>query len=900
MSEEIIQKNYIKQGDLFGPYEFYNIGKTNFSNLKKYKIIENVDYGVYENKSPDAIVCDRRNKKNLRTIVVIEHKKPSSFDNEKKQFEAFEQCNNYCQVINASIGIITDGFSYYWINPKIDKEFCDHKYKDKKSNTERCFSFIKNENGTQLKKRFESTSTESIDIINLLLKTISQDNSIILPRNVLSPSSLAKQVWQSIWLATGDDPKRCLMTFTELFIFKFLSDLSILQIDENGNEINFNSVISKGKSFCLKYYLSTVRPYIKKLFPVQSDGTTIINGLSLRKDQNQDNLFYDILTSFNQYGKLESIDPNFKSRLFEDFLKGTTGKKQLAQFFTPRNVIKAIVEIANVKNLMNDSLICDPACGVGGFIIESVLNRKSNEKNDFNITDSKINYNIKYVGYDYDDLTIVLAKSNILITLTESLFENPTLTNEFSNLMGEIFQLTDKSIVGSLERLDENKYDLIMSNPPYVSKGMKLYRDYIKDDATLSNFYKTPSVGKEGLFIQKVIQELKSNGEAFIILPDGFFYRPTDNLLKKMIVDNCYIKCIISLPEKTFYATTKKTYILGLKKKENVSNIQKYPVFVGIAFNIGESLDVDRIPIEANDLITIAREYKYFHVDHNSYVSNEKNIKIILFDKFISDSNWIIENYWSSDEKIDLGLLTSSKNVTDEDLFDNIEFFKNSFDDIKIALETELLKSSTDTNNNYKVINLSDKKYFKFNTSTLGLTRKEYSKHDTKNENDIPLYTAARKPVAYVKTLKVQPFSVTNNNFHISFATDGDGTAGTNIFLHDRPYYLNTSRVSFEVLEENILPEYIFYFIQDIKKKYGFDYKHKANQNNIEEIEILVPLNSDNEFDIDKQKLFITHYLKLTHLKDNMFNNLFEKINDFKNDINNQLSSKIKEYFSIE
>ncbi len=355
MSEELIQKNYLKQGDEFGPYEFYNIGKTNISNLKKNKIIKNLDYGIYEKQAPDALICDRRNKKNIRVIAAIEYKKPSSFDNEKKQHEAFEQCNNYCQALDASIGIITDGFLFFWINPKSDESDWDYKYKEKKTKEEKGFSFIKNENGTLLKKCFESTSTESIDIINLLLKTINSNNSIIIPRNVISPSSLAKQVWQSVWLATGDDPKRCLMTFTELFIFKFLSDLDILELDENGNMIDFQSVIDKGKFFCLRYYLSTVRPYIKKLFPVQEDGTTIINGLSLRKDQNQDNLFYDILLSFSEYGKLESIDPNFKSRLFEDFLKGTTGKKQLAQFFTPRNVIKAMVEIADVKSLKDGS-----------------------------------------------------------------------------------------------------------------------------------------------------------------------------------------------------------------------------------------------------------------------------------------------------------------------------------------------------------------------------------------------------------------------------------------------------------------------------------------------------------------------------------------------------------------
>ena len=65
MSEEIIQKNYEKHGDPFGSFEFYNIGKTNIESLKKYKIVPNKDYGVYGKKSPDALICDRKNSARL-------------------------------------------------------------------------------------------------------------------------------------------------------------------------------------------------------------------------------------------------------------------------------------------------------------------------------------------------------------------------------------------------------------------------------------------------------------------------------------------------------------------------------------------------------------------------------------------------------------------------------------------------------------------------------------------------------------------------------------------------------------------------------------------------------------------------------------------------------------------
>jgi len=902
MSEEIIQKNYEKHGEPFGSFEFYNIGKSSIENLKKYKIVPNKDYGVYGNKSPDALICDRKKLSSVSVICVIEHKQPSSFDTAEKRQKAFEQCNDYCQTLEAKIGIITDGISAFWINPTIALDQAEHVYKDGSAKIQRGFSFIKNDNGTFFNPHFDHSSSETIDTINLLLRAIDKTNSVIRPKNTVSPSTLAKQVWQSVWLATGDDPKKCLMTFTELFIFKFLSDLEVLKIDDNGNNVDFDSVLQKGKTHCLKYYLSNVRPYIKKIFPSHDDGTTIINGLSLKNDQNQDGLFFDILTAFNTFGKLENIDPDFKSRLFEDFLKGTTGKKQLAQFFTPRNVIKAMTEIANVKNLPDNSKMGDPACGVGGFVIETILNRRTNNKQDFHVDKKSIKSSISYSGYDYDDLTIILAKANLLITLTELLAENPKMTHEFSELLSNIFVLEDKSIIGSLEIQEPQKYNLIMSNPPYVLRGTSVYRDYIRQHGELSKYYPTTSVGKEGLFVQKILQELARSGEAFVILPDGFFYRATDNELKKKILELCFVKCIISLPEKTFYATRKKTYILGLQRKDSDKSLQDFPVFSAIARTIGETLDADRIRQSDNDLIPITREYKYFHADRAGYQNRLANIKAIPIESFTNNLNWLIENYWTIDEKIELGILEDDSGVSDNDLFENIDFFQEKLDEIKKTLEKELnvdigIKSS------HLPIQLTDKKYFKhysaYSATNLDLTKIKYSEIDTKNPNDIPLYSAARKPVAYIKRQAKEPLKATKEHPHISFATDGESSAGTHIFFHESEYYVNASRASFEVIDDKILPEYVLCYIQDIKKKYGYDFKHKATWNNISEIEILIPTTESGEFDIDAQKKFAEHYVRVHELKHKIFNAFFEKVRDFEGEVSTQLDSKIKEYFSI-
>ena len=237
------------------------------------------------------------------------------------------------------------------------------------------------------------------------------------------------------------------------------------------------------------------------------------------------------------------------------------------------------------------------------------------------------------------------------------------------------------------------------------------------------------------------------------------------------------------------------------------------------------------------------------------------------------------------------------------DLFENIDFFQEKLDEIKKTLEKEL-NVEIGSKNSHLSIRLTDKKYFKhysaYASTNLDLTKKQYSEIDTGNPDDIPLYSAAKKPVAHIKRQAKEPLKATKKHPHISFAIDGESSAGTHIFFHESEYYVNASRASFEVIDDKILPEYVFCYIQDIKKKYGYDFKHKATWNNISEIEILIPTTESGEFDLDAQKKFAEHYVRVHDLKQKIFNAFFEKVRDFEGEVSNQLDSKIKEYFSID
>ena len=144
-------------------------------------------------------------------------------------------------------------------------------------------------------------------------------------------------------------------TFVELFVFKYLSDLEILESPDNYSYLI--SLYSSGKTndYVLNYYSTRIRNKIKELFPsdLLGDKTTIINGtifVNIDGDSVYPDGFKKILEKFGNEkeggGEFKNIIKDFKSKLFETFLKESISKKNWGQFFTPIKVVKAIVNMS--------------------------------------------------------------------------------------------------------------------------------------------------------------------------------------------------------------------------------------------------------------------------------------------------------------------------------------------------------------------------------------------------------------------------------------------------------------------------------------------------------------------------------------------------------------------------
>ena len=676
MSEQTIQNElYSNNVMLLDKYECLNLGATTIKDLISRNVLKNIKVSQKNSiKKPDVLVID----KDGQVIVYLEQKIPSKFSSEKDIQKAIDQEIDVAKELNSKIYIVSDGTTFIWINP-----FTKERILDIDSNPITT-PFVPKGNEKSL-----------IKLISDILMSIDDKNNQILKREFIDPTDLAQRINRILKNLTFASSKMSLYTFIEIFLFKYLSDINILKGEDSFEYISgLYETAKHSDATILGKYLTGPRESMKSLFPEGADGTTIINGQVFHAEKsvsgwvsfdNTDKIFKQVIVEFKKYekenGKFINIGKDFKSKLFETFMKNSDDKSNMGQFFTPLKIVKEMIEMVDIDKGMK---ICDPACGVGKFLLEAI----DDKVDEFYSIDKNENIvkKIELFGYDKmmsegDDLTIVLAKANMLIYLSKLLTENNN-EKDIKNISKEIFNKTykiSKSLLGTLDKIEENTFDVIFANPPYYQSGA------ITQEAKNTGNYVLGASGIEGLFLEWILKSLKYGGEATIVLPDGIFSNIQNKSIKKYILKNFYIENIISLPTKAFFSTPKKTYILTIKKKTQLEleqNIkQTYPVFSYITKSIGETLDSNRFDdVDNNDLHEATNKYNNFKnlkdkskiiEPFKSYFEQDKQLKLIDISDFTAEKSWIIENWWSFEEKIEIGL-KEKENVVSIDEFKSI------------------------------------------------------------------------------------------------------------------------------------------------------------------------------------------------------------------------------------
>ncbi|MDR1691261.1 MAG: N-6 DNA methylase [Rickettsiales bacterium] len=886
MSEELLQRDLIQNPEKIGKWDFRNIGNTSLSALKNSGIIPKKDYKSFERRKPDGIITSKK-----EVIAIIENKSVSKFKTDKQKQDALKQGLDVAQALNAKILILTDRIDTVWINAFNGCVILDEK-------------------GRPLKENFDYKNQDLEKLIEQIINSIDKDNSQIREPRLKDPTKLAKSVWQDLWMAAGATPENCLYSFVELFIFKYLSDLGVLK-EHLSYDFIMKMFEKEDENIVLKYYADNVRKHIKKdLFPTSSeDNTTIINGtIFVSKDDEAvdgfGTVFHKILKKFGDEkeggGELRNIDKDFKSKLFETFLKESISKKNWGQYFTPLKVVRAIVGMA--KDEIKEGIrICDPACGVGKFLLESLI-VNNNIEHFYEIKNKKIISKISLIGKDKgfdkeEQKTIILAKANMLIYMSDLVRKHSDITPEFSKLFNETFELKTKNILGTLRDVSlEGSVDLILTNPPYVTIGSSNLKEEIVKCGLQSN-YKINAMGVEGLFMEWIIRALKPNGKAFVVVPDGIFNRQNDKNLRKFIADECYIDGIISLPLNTFFTTNKKTYILCLTKKTDKNDRQNTPVFTYLVSEIGEGRDVNRFDIEQDDLSKAVALYSFFKGNKTGFekINTDKRCKIFLFPKFLDsiEQSWIIDKWWTEEEKIELGISEKKEKVGLLEFSTMIEDMALSINAFQEEIRELAEKKKPDVKQQVFMLN----ELFDVERGKSKYTKK----YGDSNRGIYPVYSASNNaPLASINTFDF-------DGRFLTWATNG--FAGY-VMLIDGKFSINADRGLLRPKRENINLQYVKTILEPKlrclakgrKGEKGEDEFTKVYPSMIGNIEIPMFINAQGEFDMDKQNEIAEKHEYIAELRvkiDSYKKQIEELYIEVGNDRKNFTRKKIKEIFDL-
>jgi type I restriction-modification system DNA methylase subunit len=659
MSEDLVQSAAHK----LGRYAYLRLGSTTLRQLQRSKYIRGKLSGADEKRKPDGIVFLPRGG----IKAVVEVKQPKELIVTKLD----AVIKHYCPIARAvcNVLIITDGKQSFWINPHTGKPILDESGKPIKETFD-CQKIEGSKLQTEIADRL-------VSLVEQASHCVSPNNDALLPLKIVDPTGLAKTVWQKIWINTGKEPEKCLYNVVEIFLFKFLSDNGVL----TGN-YSFQRVIellSQSDIDALNHYANISRKKIADLFPEGDDGTTVINGTIFVNEKGEPNmsqagLFAEVILQFqgfdDEYGSMRNIGREFKTRLYESFLRQEAGVKSLGQYFTPRNVVRAIVAMSNASALQDGARICDPFCGVGGFLLEAIVENEDNIGNQYLPKNGKVNPKIIIKGYDKgtdekeDERTIILAKANMLIYFSNilALYNSDSHLAEFSRkAFNAVFELI-RTNLGSFGKWDDDPYDLILTNPPYVTSGSASLKNAI-EAAGLEDKFLPLGRGTEALAIQWIVANLKPGGEALVVVPDGLL---NQRAILEFLMQHCYVRGIVALPSRTFYSTPKKTYVLALNRKPPNHVTQTDPVFAFFVSEIGESRDARRIQIPQNDLTEAALLFRQFNSARSAFSSKNPRCKIIPFGEIKDSRNWLVDRLWTKAERAALGVQDDLVEVDEE------------------------------------------------------------------------------------------------------------------------------------------------------------------------------------------------------------------------------------------
>lgn len=373
------------------------------------------------------------------------------------------------------------------------------------------------------------------------------------------------------------------------------------------------------------------------------------------------------------------IEADVKGDIYESLLEKNAEdtKSGAGQYFTPRSLIKAMVECVRPEP---GKTIADPACGTGGFFL-AVYDFISNPNN------------------------IQLDKKQKAFLKRETFFGNEIVANTrrlcimnmFLHNIGEIDGEAPISPNDALVADSGQRFDYVLANPPFGKKSSMSFTneegEQEKDDLTYNrqDFWATTS-NKQLNFVQHIRTMLKTTGRAAIVVPDNVLFEGgAGEIIRRKLLENTELHTILRLPTGIFYANGVKANVLFFDNREaNPNPWTKEVWYYDYRTNVHHTLKKKTMQFE--DLKDFIQCYNPQNRHHRKETWDpEKNLdgrwRKFSYDEMIARDKTSLDIFWLKDKS-----LTDLDNLPDPDILaneiiENLEAALTSFRSVAKALE---------------------------------------------------------------------------------------------------------------------------------------------------------------------------------------------------------------------
>ena len=364
---------------------------------------------------------------------------------------------------------------------------------------------------------------------------------------------------------------------------------------------------------------------------------------------------------------------DIKGEIYESLLQKNAENSGAGQYFTPRAVIKAMVE--SIQPRVGET-IADPSCGTGGFFLGALeyLNKRP-----ISSKDKKIISLDTFHGWEIEKSTARLC-----------------LMNLFLHGVGDLVETPDIKVTDSLKEKTLKKVKVVLANPPFgkSSSDVPTNDEKFKDKEGYiyrPDFWVTTS-NKQLAFLQHIISMLDKDGRAAVVLPDNVLFEGgAGETIRKRILEELNLHTILRLPTGIFYAQGVKANVLFFEKQSQSEHPVTKEVWIyDYRTNIRHT--PKKNPLKFEHLQDFVKCYKPGDISSRAETYNEKENpegrwRKYTYDSLIARDKTNLDITWLKDENmIDLENLPEPDTLIDE-IIEDVESALASFKTIKESIE---------------------------------------------------------------------------------------------------------------------------------------------------------------------------------------------------------------------